>query len=338
MQPRSLRRRSRSADSAPPRALCSMRSAAAAHRSLPSCSASPPSTASKSSADYGSWSPPDSSPPTPSTTCADSSPKLVLPPSHRAASARATPPDAGLCSALRTMPAKTPRGLRRRQIASPNESAPPRTPPPAASKPPAGCCCARYGIVFRELLARETNLPIWRELQWAFRRLEERGQIRGGRFVSGFVGEQFALPARGGESARTPQSACLQRTHHHLRRRPVEPRRHPRSWRTHPCYRSTQRQLPRRRLCSWCRGSCTAPVRGELRGRRFRRMRSCCVALAGCGGWISWSSVHGQTFDRRHRLHGRRARAPCLHRRLPVKPRLLLRLGVPQLSLPWKTS
>jgi ATP-dependent Lhr-like helicase len=52
----------------------------------------------------------------------------------------------------------------------------------------------RYGIVFRDLLARETNLPKWRELQMAFRRLEDRGEIRGGRFVSGFVGEQFALP------------------------------------------------------------------------------------------------------------------------------------------------
>ncbi len=52
----------------------------------------------------------------------------------------------------------------------------------------------RYGIVFRELLTRESNLPKWRELQWAFRRLEDRGEIRGGRFVSGFVGEQFALP------------------------------------------------------------------------------------------------------------------------------------------------
>jgi ATP-dependent Lhr-like helicase len=52
----------------------------------------------------------------------------------------------------------------------------------------------RYGIVFRELLARETNLPKWRELQIAFRRLEERGEVRGGRFVSGFVGEQFAVP------------------------------------------------------------------------------------------------------------------------------------------------
>ena len=52
----------------------------------------------------------------------------------------------------------------------------------------------RYGVVFRDLLARESNLPKWRELQIAFRRLEARGEIRGGRFVDGFVGEQFGLP------------------------------------------------------------------------------------------------------------------------------------------------
>jgi len=52
----------------------------------------------------------------------------------------------------------------------------------------------RYGIVFRDLLARETNLPKWRELQVAYRRIEDRGEIRGGRFVDGFIGEQFALP------------------------------------------------------------------------------------------------------------------------------------------------
>lgn len=52
----------------------------------------------------------------------------------------------------------------------------------------------RYGVVFREILTRETMLPRWRELLNAFRRLEERGEIRGGRFVSGFIGEQFALP------------------------------------------------------------------------------------------------------------------------------------------------
>ena len=52
----------------------------------------------------------------------------------------------------------------------------------------------RYGVVFREVLARETIVPRWRELLIALRRLEDRGEIRGGRFVSGFLGEQFALP------------------------------------------------------------------------------------------------------------------------------------------------
>ena len=52
----------------------------------------------------------------------------------------------------------------------------------------------RYGVVFRELLAREAMVPKWRELCIGFRRLEDRGEIRGGRFVSGFLGEQFALP------------------------------------------------------------------------------------------------------------------------------------------------
>jgi ATP-dependent Lhr-like helicase len=52
----------------------------------------------------------------------------------------------------------------------------------------------RYGVVFREVLARESNLPKWRELLICLRRMEDRGEIRGGRFVSGFLGEQFALP------------------------------------------------------------------------------------------------------------------------------------------------
>ena len=52
----------------------------------------------------------------------------------------------------------------------------------------------RYGVVFRELLARESILPRWRDLLIAFRRFEDRGEIRGGRFISGFIGEQFALP------------------------------------------------------------------------------------------------------------------------------------------------
>ncbi|MFZ1973439.1 MAG: DEAD/DEAH box helicase [Candidatus Acidiferrales bacterium] len=52
----------------------------------------------------------------------------------------------------------------------------------------------RYGVVFREMVSRETIVPRWRELLIAFRRLEDQGQIRGGRFVGGFLGEQFALP------------------------------------------------------------------------------------------------------------------------------------------------
>jgi ATP-dependent Lhr-like helicase len=52
----------------------------------------------------------------------------------------------------------------------------------------------RYGIVFRSMLARESRLPTWRELVMVYRRMEARGEIRGGRFVGGFGGEQYALP------------------------------------------------------------------------------------------------------------------------------------------------
>src|SRR5262249_45402465 len=52
----------------------------------------------------------------------------------------------------------------------------------------------RWGVVFRDLLARETLAPAWRDLLFALRRMEARGEIRGGRFVSGFLGEQFGRP------------------------------------------------------------------------------------------------------------------------------------------------
>jgi len=52
----------------------------------------------------------------------------------------------------------------------------------------------RYGVVFLELLARETLPFKWRDLLISLRRLEARGEVRGGRFVDGFLGEQFALP------------------------------------------------------------------------------------------------------------------------------------------------
>ena len=50
----------------------------------------------------------------------------------------------------------------------------------------------RYGVVFRRLLVRETTAVTWRELTAVYRRLEARGEIRGGRFVAGMSGEQFA--------------------------------------------------------------------------------------------------------------------------------------------------
>jgi ATP-dependent Lhr-like helicase len=53
----------------------------------------------------------------------------------------------------------------------------------------------RYGVVFWRLLAREASwLPPWRDLLRVYRRLEARGEIRGGRFIAGFSGEQYALP------------------------------------------------------------------------------------------------------------------------------------------------
>ena len=71
----------------------------------------------------------------------------------------------------------------------------------------------RYGIVFRRLLAREANVAPWRELIRVYRRLEARGEIRGGRFVSGMSGEQFALDGaveRLREIRRTPaDGVCL---------------------------------------------------------------------------------------------------------------------------------
>jgi ATP-dependent Lhr-like helicase len=65
---------------------------------------------------------------------------------------------------------------------------------PAAIELQAWSLLHRYGVVFRRLLTRETAAAPWRELTRVYRRLEARGEIRGGRFVSGMAGEQYALP------------------------------------------------------------------------------------------------------------------------------------------------
>ena len=81
--------------------------------------------------------------------------------------------------------------LIRRAQASSNETALPRE----LVEQIARTVLRRYGVVFWRLLAREAQwLPPWRDMLAAYRRLEARGEIRGGRFVGGFSGEQFALP------------------------------------------------------------------------------------------------------------------------------------------------
>lgn len=64
----------------------------------------------------------------------------------------------------------------------------------AAMESAARMLLARYGVLFRDLLTRESNAPKWRDLMPILRRLEARGEIRGGRFITGVSGEQYALP------------------------------------------------------------------------------------------------------------------------------------------------
>ncbi|HVB27932.1 MAG TPA: hypothetical protein VNE21_08485, partial [Mycobacteriales bacterium] len=66
--------------------------------------------------------------------------------------------------------------------------------PDELSEAIAGQLLLRWGVVFRDLVSRESLAVGWRDILWAFRRLEARGLVLGGRFVAGFSGEQFALP------------------------------------------------------------------------------------------------------------------------------------------------
>ena len=116
----------------------------------------------------------------------------------------------------------------------------------------------RYGVVFRALLRREAwFLPPWRELARVYRRLEARGEIRGGRFVNGFSGEQFALPEA------------------------VED------------LRAIRRQMPERGTAR-TRSPCRRPTRSICAGSRHRA-RECrrhraiaCFTAAGCRWRLIW--------------------------------------------------
>jgi ATP-dependent Lhr-like helicase len=72
----------------------------------------------------------------------------------------------------------------------------------AAAEIAARTLLSRYGVVLRKILERESLAPPWRSLLRAFHRREARGEIRGGRFVAGFSGEQFALPEAVGQLRR----------------------------------------------------------------------------------------------------------------------------------------
>jgi ATP-dependent Lhr-like helicase len=122
---------------------------------------------------------------------------------------------------LRALLRKPASGRRRRQMtmfgmegagrwALARRSQPQVQPRPEAVEHLARTLLLRYGVVFWRLLEREAPwLPPWRDLLRVYRRIEARGEIRGGRFVAGFSGEQFALPDAVGmlrEVRRKPES------------------------------------------------------------------------------------------------------------------------------------
>ena len=121
----------------------------------------------------------------------------VLPPGGLVAPAPARAPPAGSAAQPRRAPLYPP---------SPGEGrwalAGRRPPTPASStmavddlaEQMAGQLLARWGVVFWDLVSQEDLAVPWREILWSLRRFEARGLVRGGRFVNGFAGEQYALP------------------------------------------------------------------------------------------------------------------------------------------------
>jgi ATP-dependent Lhr-like helicase len=103
----------------------------------------------------------------------------------------------------------------------------PAPPPPGedarreAVEHAAGILLKRYGVIFRALLTREHTAPPWLDLLRVYRRLEARGEIRGGRFVAGHFGRTVRLPEGGREPARRPQADRRRQPHRPQRRRPA---------------------------------------------------------------------------------------------------------------------
>ena len=144
----------------------------------------------------------------------------------------------------------------------------------------------RYGILFRDVLTRETNLPKWRELQMACRRLEDRGEIRGGRFIDGFLGEQFALAGCGRIPARNPQTPTEWRDGHTVRCRPAEPGWNSCPRRSHPSHLGKNRHIPR-----WCRSPTNQSSRTTASSRRIVPLEQFAISIWPFSlGWTGWKS------------------------------------------------
>ena len=123
---------------------------------------------------------------------------------HRAA--RGSP---GCCAA------RAARG-RRRPVAgrSCRRHRPPTSTATSSPRRSPSCCSTAGACVFRDLAVHDSLRFPWRDVQWALRRLEDRGLVRGGRFVTGFSGEQYALPDGGRAAHPGPQGAPDRRAGH----------------------------------------------------------------------------------------------------------------------------
>ena len=151
-----------------------------------------------------------------------------------------------------------------RRVRPGEEAAPPK---PEAVEHVAHKLLQRYGVVFWRLLEREADwLPPWRELLRVYRRLEARGEIRGGRFVAGFSGEQFAATGSHRQAARGPPEEGYAKLGLGVRGGPAQSRRHPHAGTATGRADRQPRALSRRRSGGGARGRAGA-VPGKVRAR-----------------------------------------------------------------------
>ena len=180
--------RSRSRPGRAPRARSSRRSRPAGRSFSPTSSTGPDGCLSRSPRRSGTASPAGSSPLTASERCGPCSPAATATPGSLAAN-RYSQHRLGGAGRRRLEPALA--GGRWSLIEGPR---PDDFDPDELADAVAAQLLERWGVVFRDLIAHEPLAIAWRDVLWALRRLEARGTARGGRFVAGFSGEQFALP------------------------------------------------------------------------------------------------------------------------------------------------